>query len=151
MLRISARKLVAVAAMLLALAAGPALAQVPDPFARQLAGALAHAEVELTPQGYSRAAGPFAGGLAQGESRRFQITLRALQDYRFLGVCDSRCGSLDLRLYDMNNDMIGEYALNDSEPTFSVRPRATGVHTAEISMSECATDTCFYAVNVYSR
>ncbi|MES1157004.1 MAG: hypothetical protein ABUL73_04405 [Alphaproteobacteria bacterium] len=151
MLRFSARKLVAAAAMLLALAAAPAVAQVPDPFARQLAVALAHAEVDLTPQGYIRAAGPFAGGLNPGESRRFQITLRAMQDYRFLGVCDARCGSLDLRLYDINNDLVGEYALNDAEPTFSVRPRATGVHTAEVTMTECAAAPCFYAVNVYSR
>ena len=151
MLRFSARKLVAAAAMLLLAVAAPAAAQVPDPFARQLAVALAHVEVDLAAQGYHRAAGPFVGGLAQGDGRRFEITLRALQDYRFLGVCDARCGALDLRLYDMNNDLVGEYALDDSEPTFSVRPRMTGVHTAEVTMSECAAASCFYAVNVYSR
>jgi hypothetical protein len=64
----------------LALLTGPAAAQVPDPFARELAQRLTRAEMVLTENGYARAAGPFAGGLPERRARRFTVMLRAGQD-----------------------------------------------------------------------
>ncbi|HVY84370.1 MAG TPA: hypothetical protein VG943_04500 [Caulobacterales bacterium] len=144
------RIMVAAAAGLLVLL-GVASAQVPDPFARQLAQQLAHVEQLVRDQGYSRAAGPFAGGLVQRQSRRFPVTLRAGTDYRFVGVCDSNCHDLDLRLYDSNNQLIAEDTMTDDVPVLHVVPRATGVHSMEVSMYRCAGANCYYAVNVYSR
>jgi hypothetical protein len=79
-------KKLAGALAVLALGALPAAAQVPDPFARELAQKLAHGERLITEGGYSRAAGPFAGGLNAGSARRNTVMLRAGQDYRILGV-----------------------------------------------------------------
>jgi hypothetical protein len=63
----------------LAVLAGNAQAQVPDPYARELAQRLARAETPLTENGYARAAGPFAGGLPQQRARRYTVMLRAGQ------------------------------------------------------------------------
>ena len=140
----------AAAAFGLALA-GPAAAQVPDPFARELAEGLARVEHVLSDNGYQRAAGPFAGGLAERQGRRFPVTLRAGQDYRIVGVCDSRCADLDLRLYDSNNVLVAQDVQRDSVPVLHVRPQATGPHTIEVIMYQCRSAPCYFAFNVYSN
>jgi hypothetical protein len=138
----------------LALLAGfPAAAQVPDPFSRELAHKLAQAEQILNQSGYSRAAGPFAGGLRPRQARRYTVTLRAGLDYRIVGVCDSRCGDIDLHLYDSAANEIAQDVLDDNIPVLQVRPASTGAYQIEVDMYRCAAapDPCWYAFNVYSR
>lgn len=144
------KKVLAAAVVAVALA-GPAAAQVPDPYARELAQKLARAEQSLSENGYQRAAGPFAGALAQRQSRRFPLTLRTGQEYRIVGVCDSRCGGLDFRLYDATNGLVAGALLDDSGPVLRVRPANTGLYTAEVVMDRCTSDPCFFAFNVYSN
>lgn len=143
------RAMAAVAA--LALLAGPAAAQVPDPYARELAQKLARAQTVVTERGYQRAAGPFAGGLGASEDARFQVMLRAGMDYRIVGVCDSRCSDLDMRLYDPNDQRVAEDVLDDAVPVIHILPQSTGQHTIEVRMRRCSSDPCWFAFNVYSR
>jgi len=145
-------KAMAGAALAGALLCTPASAQVPDPFARALAQALSRTDQFVAQQGYSRAAGPFAGGLAQGEARRVPITLRAGQEYRIVGVCDDRCRDIDLRVFNTNGIVIGEDVARDALPIVDMRPPVTGQHFVEVQMPGCAaSDVCYYAFNVYAR
>ncbi|MES1202722.1 MAG: hypothetical protein ABUS57_14900 [Pseudomonadota bacterium] len=145
------RTMLAAAAGLALFLGAAASAQVPDPYARQLAQQLARVETQVRDLGFSRAAGPFAGGLVQRASRTFPVTLRAGAEYEFVGVCDSNCHDLDLRLFDANNQLVAEDALNDDVPILHVRPRTTGVHNLAVSMYRCAGANCYFAVNVYSK
>lgn len=135
----------------LALLTGAAAAQVPDPFARELAQRLSRAESLLTENGYARAAGPFAGGLPAQRAQRFTVMLRAGQDYRIVAVCDSRCSDVDLRLFTANNQLIAQDVLDDAVPIIHVRPAMTGNYDIEAVMARCAGDPCWFAFNVYSR
>jgi len=135
----------------LAALTGTASAQVPDPFARELAQRLSRAELPLTENGYARAAGPFAGGLPADRARRFTVMLRAGQDYRIVGVCDGRCADLDLRLFTANNQLIAQDVLDDAIPVIHVRPIATGNYDIEAVMARCTEAPCWFAFNVYSR
>jgi hypothetical protein len=135
----------------LAFLAGSAEAQVPDPYARELAQRLAQAEIPLTERGYARAAGPFAGGMPERRARRFTVMLRAGQDYRIVGVCDHRCANLDLRLFAANNQLIAQDVLRDAVPVIHVRPIATGNYDIEAVMAHCDQAPCWFAFNVYSR
>ncbi len=126
-------------------------AQVPDPYARNLAQRLARADDLVRAYGYSRAAGPFAGGLAQRETRRFPMTLRAGQDIRIVGVCEDRCRDLNISLYDANGYLVGQDNLPDALPVVEVRPRTTGVHEVEVTMARCLAPQCYFAFNVYAR
>ncbi len=140
-------------AALTILAGQPAAAQAPPEFARELSQRLAEAARAVREGGYMRVAGPFAGGLATQQSRRYTLTLRAGQDYRVIGVCDSRCGDIDLRLYDVNGNQVAQDTLNDNVPTLAIHPSATGPHAIEIDMYGCAVspDPCWYALAVYTR
>ena len=141
----------AAACALLLMVSAPASAQVPDPFARELAQALTRVDGVVYPQGFSRAAGPFPGSLSQGQSRRVPLMLRAGQTYSVVGVCDRRCGDFDLRLYDPNGALVTQDVHNDAEPELVVNLRVTGTYQIEALMSRCAVATCFYAFNIYSR
>ncbi len=144
-------KMAAAGLAALAFLGGTAAAQVPDPFARELAQRLSRAETALTENGYARAAGPFAGGLQEHRARRFTVTLRAGQDYRLLGVCDHRCGDLDLRVFSDNNRLIAQDASNDATPVIHVRPIATGRYDIEAAMAHCNGASCWFAFNIYAR
>lgn len=141
-----------IAAAALAIAASaPASAQVPDPFARQLAQQLTLVDQFQSQYGYSRAAGPFAGALALAEARRFPVSLRAGQPYRVVGVCDARCRDIDLRLFDPNGVLITQDQAPDRTPMVEISPPATGAYTIELNMAQCADAPCYFAFNVYSR
>ncbi len=140
-----------IAAAALALAATPAHAQVPDPFARELASQLASADRLVAEENYQRAAGPFSGGLAQGGSQVFNVTLRAGQDYRMLGVCDGRCSDVDMRVLGPNAGVIAEDADRGNVPVVSIRPEQTGRHEIEVEMAQCGAARCWFAFNVYAR
>jgi hypothetical protein len=125
------------------LAVAPAVAQVPDPYARELAQKLTRAEQGVRRQGYARAAGPFAGGLATRESRRFTLSLRAGQDYALVGVCDAHCDDVELALLDANDAVIAR-----GNAALQARPDFTGSYVVQVG---CGEARCWYAVNVYSR
>lgn len=144
-------KWAAAAFVLLALVAGgPARAQVPDPFARELAQKLTQAEFALSQEGYMRAAGPFPGGVGQRESRQIPLSLRAGQDYGIVGVCDSRC-TVTVRLLDANGAPVAHGIVQDGASVMRVRPRFTSSHMVEVDAARCAAAQCWYAVNVYTR
>ena len=139
------------AGVALALAAAPAAAQVPDPFARELAQKLAQAQMPLTEEGYARGAGPLAGGLRSGEQQQFTMMLRANQDFRIIGFCDSRCSGLDMRLDDSTGAGIARAVARSGGEEMYVRPRVTGRHVLDVTMENCAGDPCWFAFNVYTR
>ena len=140
---------IALAAMLLA--GGTALAQVPREYAAQLAQGLARAEIELGHQGFTRAAGPFAGALAVRGVSQAPVTLRSGQEYRIIGVCDADCDDLDLRLLDGAGAVIAQDVAPNDLPQLIVRPRMTGPYVIETQMARCANAPCYFAVNVYVR
>lgn len=143
--------LAAVAAVALFGAFPAAQAQVPDPYGRELARQLAQAEALLGQRGYHRVAGPFAGGLDTRLNRRFQLNLRAGQEYRVIGVCDSRCSDIDMRIYDSADNVVAQDLLDDDVPIMELRPRVTGLYTIEVVMWQCTARPCFFAFNVYAR
>ncbi|MFT3729523.1 MAG: hypothetical protein QM759_17000 [Terricaulis sp.] len=146
-----ARKLAAALAAFVLLAGADAVAQVPSPFARQLAGQLAHAEPGVREQGFMFVAGPFAGALAQQRARQININLRAGQEYRFVGACDTNCGDIDLRLFDPNGQLVAEDTAGNTTPMLRVRATTTGPHRVEVAMYKCEAAECWYAFNVYAR
>jgi hypothetical protein len=147
----SVRTLAAAFAALALSIGAAASAQVPDPFARELAQRLTRAETAVTNDGFMLAAGPFAGALPQRMARQININLRAGQEYRFVGVCDARCTDIDLRVLDPSGQVVAEDSADDDTPIVHVRATVTGAHRVEVAMYNCAADQCWYAFNVYSR
>jgi hypothetical protein len=135
----------------LALLATPAAAQVPDPFARELAQKLARAEAVFSDGAYVRGAGPFAGGMNARGLMRIPLTLRAGEYYRIVGVCDLRCGAPELSMTNADGARIANAASSVGAAVMDVRVPFTGAYEVDVSMPRCTAAECWYAVNVYSR
>ena len=150
-MRLRLARVCAALAALALLAAAPASAQVPGPFARDLAQQLARSDQFQIDAGFSRAAGPFAGGLAQNQVRRFPLMMRAGQPYRVVGVCDARCTDLDFRLYAPDGALITQDVRANASAAVQINPPATGNYQVEAVMAACGAAPCYFAFNVYSR
>lgn len=135
----------------LALLAAPAFAQVPDPFAHELAAKLAGADATLAAQGYAHVAGPFSGSLQQGARQNVSVTLRADQDFFVAGVCDNRCGELGVRVVGPGGETLAADVGGGQAAGASLRPVATGVYTLEVDMRRCGADSCWFALSIYTR
>ncbi|MBY0562557.1 MAG: hypothetical protein K2P58_00120 [Hyphomonadaceae bacterium] len=141
------RLLKAIAALLcgISLLAGPVAAQVPDPFARQLAEHLARVDSAVAEEGFARVAGPFSAAAPAGSGEAFTVTLRAGREYFVAAVCDDRCGGLALRVRDPGGGTIAGGA------GARLRPNITGSYTIEADVTRCSADVCWVALNVYAR
>ncbi|MEQ1619376.1 MAG: hypothetical protein ABL883_13655 [Terricaulis sp.] len=135
----------------LALTTWPAAAQVPDPFARELAQKLARAEADLSDGLFVRGAGPFAGAMDARGTMSIPLTLRAGEIYRIVGVCDAGCGALELTLANADGARIAHAAPAAGAAAMDVRVPFTGAYEVEVSTPRCTGTECWYAVNVYSR
>jgi len=141
-------KAVLTAMALVSLGVGVASAQVPDPFARELAGRLTRAERPLVERGFGRVAGPWAGELHAGESQSFRLTLRANQRYEVMGVCDARCAGLEVHVSDAQEVLSRAHGGDGfSAP---IVPRATGVYVLDVRVEDCAAEICYFAINLYA-
>lgn len=129
----------------LALIANAALAQVPDPFARQLAEQLARIDRLVGEDGFTQVAGPFSAASTAGAGETFTVTLRAGREYFVAAVCDSRCGGVRLHVGDPNGGTIAGGA------SARVRPSVTGPYAIEAEVARCAADACWLALNIYAR
>jgi hypothetical protein len=137
-------------ALVLATAA-PAAAQVPPGLASELTMGLDDQQDSLFNEGFAHAAGPLYGDVAQGRGRVLTVMLRADQEYTIAGVCDRRCGDIDLRLIDPRGQMIASDVRGNNEPEMHIRPNVTGQHSIQVGMIRCNAPTCWFAVNVYTR
>jgi hypothetical protein len=120
-------------------------------YAQQLQAQIAVAEQALGTQGFRQIAGPFSGGLPQGQNQSFPVTLEQGGDYRIIGVCDSDCSDLDLSLRDQNNNVVQQDALADDHPVLQSQPAWTGPFMLDVTMYQCTRAPCFFTVVVYAR
>jgi hypothetical protein len=142
---------IAAAALALCLLSAPAGAQVPDPFARQLAGRLEHAERQFRESGFTKLAGPIAGALGEGGAARFPFTLRAGRPYVVVGVCEQRCADLDLSLADPGQQVVSQDAIGDAAPFLGIVPARTETFTLTVVMTRCAAPACYFAFTVHGK
>lgn len=139
------------AATVLAAASGAAAADVPTEYRAQLRGQLAAAEEIYRSEGYRQVMGPEMDGLGQGAEESYSLTLRSGWTYQILGVCDTDCSDLDLKIIDENGNTIAEDQLEDDAPIVEVTPKWTGKFTLEVNMYRCSDAPCYYAVSVFGK
>lgn len=87
------------------------------------------------------------------EQRKHLITLnlRSGINYGLIGVCDSDCADVDLKLYDENYGLIATDTRSNSTPVVTVTPRWAGRFYLEVDMENCQANYCYYGVGVFGR
>lgn len=91
------------------------------------------------------------GNLRQGRERSHYFTLRKGTEYLIVGVCDTDCGDMDLKLYDENDNLIDKDFDSDDYPTVRVMPRRTAKFRAVAQMESCSANPCGYVLTVMEK
>jgi hypothetical protein len=142
------KKSAALVAAIACLAAGPASAQSNE-YRQQLDTQLQASRTQFQGDGYAVAAGPFTGALRVGGKERFTLPVEQGVSYKIVGICDNDCSNVDMRVFNMNGQNIGEDVLDDDVPIVELQPTGTGTVQLEASMVTCSSEPCFHAIEVY--
>lgn len=112
---------------------------------------LADVTEQMAGRGYELEGNPRIGRLADDATEDFEASLQPGFAYMFSGMCDDRCEDIDLILYGpRNREIDSDYAL-DANPMVQVRPRIASTYRIRVSMANCGTRSCYYAVTLYKR
>ena len=142
------KKSAALIAAIACLASTPASAQTNE-YRQQLDTQLQASRNQFQGDGFSVAAGPFTGALAAGGKERFTLPVEQGVSYKIVGICDNDCSDVDLRVFNLNGQNIGEDVLDDDVPIVELQPTGTGTVQLEANMITCSSEPCYHAIEVY--
>jgi hypothetical protein len=117
---------------------------------REVAAELRRAAQALEQQGYRMRGEPMLGTLNQGEVDSLWVGLREGVDYALVGVCDSACTNLDLRLFDDATHEVAA-ALEPGPPILRVTPTLRTKYRLRAIMTACNHSPCRYSVGIFER
>ena len=144
-------------AVLAALLAAPAAARAQASPREGVVQLLQDAAKEATENGYRSASRVFdtrslVGMLPRGGTVVVEANLRAGVRYTVVGVCDTDCVDLDLRVHAPDGDeVLDEDVSTDDVPVLTFTATRDGPHPVAVIMAECRADLCYFAVRVLSR
>ncbi|WP_228051835.1 hypothetical protein [Sphaerospermopsis aphanizomenoides] len=126
------------------------IAQV-DPYTSQIRDQLIRAALAAGFSGYTLTHDPFIGNLGRGGYDDITINLRSGVSYAIVGVCDSDCRDIDLKLYDDNGNLIVSDTENDDTPFVWVTPRWNARFTIRVIMPSCSNAPCRYGIGAFGK
>ena len=80
-----------------------------------------------------------------------RLDLRSGREYQIIGTCDDDCKNLDLALVGPDGQALESDRAGDKLPFISSRPSASGRYRVDVTMRECASRSCFFAILVVER
>lgn len=129
------RRVVAVAAVLLLAGVVPSQAHAQNVLDTQADSAISL----MTAQGMTLKQFR-VGGLAQGASSEFTLTMPAGKAGIIMAVCDGDCSDLDLKVTSGSNDIGSDYEPDDA-PMVAVQ-NFSGRMTVKVEMAACSAAPC---------
>jgi hypothetical protein len=149
------RILASLAALALASFASTADAQTARP--EDVLASLRDASREAADRGYRAEPRVFdarsmVGMLPRGGVVVLEATLRERGRYAIVGVCDTDCHDLDLRVHaPVEGEMLDEDVNTDAVPVVTFVAPRDGTYAITVVMSDCRAELCRFAVKVLAR
>jgi len=122
-----------------------------DEWEKQVRAQLTAVGEHFATQGYTLTHRVWTGALADGATTTVQIPLQGGREYQIMGVCDTDCSDLDLRLYNPAGTEIDSDLLEDDAPIVSVESARAGTYTVRVLMAACSEEPCRYGIGVYGK
>ena len=99
-------------------------------------------------QGYSRTGWSNQGELAQGGEKRYSVTLSGGSAFSLVGMCDTNCGDLNLKLAQFSGEEVASDVEPDDFPI--VNTGRAGLYYVTVTMVKCS-GTCRYSLIGFSK
>ena len=122
-----------------------------DKFERQVREQLDTAAGNLRKKGFELTHQIHTGELRQAQEESVTVELDRGRSYVILGVCDSDCKDVDLRLLDPTGREIDRDVERDDYPAVAVEPEGTDRFTVRVIMAACSAAPCRYGFGVFAR
>ncbi len=103
----------------------------------------------LEGEGFARTHEYETGTLRRGTSATARVNLDAGVTYILLGACDTDCDDVDLRVFAPRGTLLDSDVATDDSPVLTITPTVSGEHTVRVTMADCDTSVCYYAVGIY--
>lgn len=142
--------------VVLAATSGAAQTAAPPPprpmgrWDREVADQLRRAGRPLQDEGFRPRGEPMLGSLNQGEVDSLWVGLREGASYALVGVCDSACTNLDLRLFDDASHELA-VSLDPGPPILRIQPTTNRKYRLRVIMAACSHSPCRYSVGIFER
>lgn len=117
---------------------------------REVADQLRRAGQALADQGYRLRPEPMIGSLNQGEVDSLWVGLRQGVPYALVGVCDSACTNLDLRLVDDASHELA-VSIDSGPPVLRISPTGNHKYRLRVIMTGCTHSPCRYSVGIFEQ
>lgn len=144
-------KRTAAAALAALLVASTAAASFQDEWERQVRLQLTAAGQAFAAEGYTLTHRVFTGSLENEASGTVTIPLDAGKEYHVMGVCDTDCSDLDLKLSDPAGNEVSTDVEDDDTPVVSVRTTRAGTYTVEVGMAACSEEPCRFGLGAFAK
>lgn len=102
-------------------------------------------------EGWASAGPARPGSLAGGSEARLEFPLEAGMAYRVVVVCEPGCGAGEVELLDPAGSRVGEPKPLVEMPRIETTPAAAGTYSLRVAMTDCATATCAWSAQLYSK
>lgn len=129
-------------------AARPAAAQRPDPWAAEVDRALAAAGRTIGPRGARTDRPSWTGVLPAGGTTTIPVRLTAGVRYVVIAACDRDCARLGLQVRDPRQYDLAADASATRQPAVVIIPSVSGPHTVTLTMGACRVAPCRVGVLV---
>jgi hypothetical protein len=94
---------------------------------------------------------PYLGRLEDDSYFEILVPLHEGVRYALLGVCDDDCRTLNMKLYDEDDDLVAQDTGRTATPEINIAPKRTQRYTVHMIMKRCDEDPCYYGLGVYSK
>jgi hypothetical protein len=91
------------------------------------------------------------GALGNGAAAALDFPLAAGAAYRVVVVCEPGCGAGEVELLDPAGAKVGESKPLVEMPRLEATPTAAGTYSLRVVMTDCASATCAWSAQLYSK
>lgn len=121
-----------------------------SPYVQQVIDQLAGVSQQLSQNGYGAPELVSFNAINSGAVETFTYETNDNTPITFVGVCDSDCSDLDLRVRNAQGGVVGEDVLTDDMPVVHA-PQGARPLSVDVIMASCSQNPCVYGVAVYRR
>lgn len=122
-----------------------------DRWEQEVLDRLQRVERQFGEDGYRKTHDFFTDKIRPEETEIYRVTLDGGRQYTIVSLCDSDCDNVDLRLLDINGEIIDTDVEMNEFPRVAATPGDTMRYQVEVSIPGCHESRCTIGIGIFGR